>query len=66
MQARLDDPKNAAIANSLRQVGINSAVELFGTYAGHKTRHGRMAQATRRINRDRNLRPKGLRHCLRA
>jgi spermidine synthase len=34
VQARLDDPKNQEIAASLRQVGINSAVELFGTYAG--------------------------------
>jgi spermidine synthase len=34
VQARLDDPANKDIAASLRQVGINSAVELFGTYAG--------------------------------
>jgi spermidine synthase len=58
VQARLDDPKNAAIANSLRQVGINSAVELFGTYAGNsrdlKSWFDRDPKVT--INTDRNLR----------
>ena len=58
VQARLDDPKNAAIANSLRQVGINSAVELFGTYAGNsrdlKSWFEREPKVT--INTDRNLR----------
>ena len=34
VQARLDDPANAPIAQSLREIGINSAVDLFGTYAG--------------------------------
>ena len=37
VQARLNDPANAPIANSLREIGINSAVELFGTYAGQRT-----------------------------
>jgi spermidine synthase len=37
VQARLSDPANAAIAQSLREIGINSAVELFGTYAGRRT-----------------------------
>ena len=36
VQARLNDPANEAVAKSLREVGINSAVELFGTYAGRK------------------------------
>jgi len=58
VQARLDDPKNADIANSLRQVGINSAVELFGTYAGNsrdlKSWFDRDPKVT--INTDRNLR----------
>ena len=58
VQARLDDPKNAAIANSLRQVGINSAVELFGTYAGNsrdlQSWFSRDPKVT--INTDRNLR----------
>jgi spermidine synthase len=34
IQQRLLDPANAAIKSSLSQIGINSAVELFGTYAG--------------------------------
>jgi spermidine synthase len=36
VQARLADPANEAVAKSLREVGITSAVELFGTYAGRK------------------------------
>jgi spermidine synthase len=58
VQARLDDPKNAAITQSLREVGINSAVELFGTYAGNardlKPWFDAEPKAT--INTDRNLR----------
>jgi spermidine synthase len=54
VQARLDDPANAAISQSLREIGINSAVELFGTYAG---RRGDMANWLRdaQINTDSNL-----------
>src|SRR4029434_2827397 len=37
VQARLADPANAAVAKSLSEVGINSAVELFGTYAGRRS-----------------------------
>jgi spermidine synthase len=36
VQARLADPANEAVARSLREVGIMSAVDLFGTYAGRK------------------------------
>jgi len=58
VQARLDDPKNQAIATSLREVGINSAVELFGTYAGNNRDlqpwFKRTPEST--INTDRNLR----------
>jgi spermidine synthase len=36
VQARLDDPANAPIVESLRQIGIHSAVDLFGTYAGRR------------------------------
>jgi spermidine synthase len=58
VQARLDDPMNKDVAASLRQVGINSAVELFGTYAGSKrdldSWFKRMPQAD--INTDSNLR----------
>jgi spermidine synthase len=54
VQARLADPANAPIAQSLREIGINSAVELFGTYAG---RRGDMANWLRdaQINTDANL-----------
>ncbi|HEY6506527.1 MAG TPA: fused MFS/spermidine synthase [Vicinamibacterales bacterium] len=37
VQARLDDPANAAITQSLREIGINSAIDLFGTYAGRRS-----------------------------
>jgi spermidine synthase len=54
VQARLSDPANAAIANSLQQVGIYSAVDLFGTYAGSKSDlAGWLADA--QINTDSNL-----------
>jgi len=54
VQARLADPANAAIATSLSEIGINSAVELFGTYAG---RRSDMANWLRdgQINTDSNL-----------
>jgi spermidine synthase len=55
VEARLRDPSNAAIANSLAQIGIHSAVELFGTYAGHKTDMAGWLNGAA-INRDRNLR----------
>jgi spermidine synthase len=55
VQARLDDPAYAATAASLREVGILSAVDLFGTYAGSATDlAGWLADAE--INTDRNLR----------
>ena len=55
VEARLRDPANAAIMNSLAQISIRSAVELFGTYAGHKTdMAGWLSGAA--LNRDRNLR----------
>jgi spermidine synthase len=55
VQARLDDPANSAIVESLREIGIFSAVELFGTYAGSRTD---MADwlSDAQINTDRNLR----------
>ena len=54
VQARLSDPANAAVAKSLSEVGINSAVDLFGTYAG---RRGDMKNwlSDAQINTDRNL-----------
>src|SRR5688572_24158350 len=54
VQARLADPANAPIANSLREIGINSAVELFGTYAGQRSdMTGWLKDGI--INTDRNL-----------
>jgi spermidine synthase len=54
VQARLADPANAPIANSLREIGINSAVELFGTYAGQRSdMAGWLKDGI--INTDRNL-----------
>jgi spermidine synthase len=55
VQARLSDPKNAAIAQSLSEIGINSAIDLFATYGGRTDdMQGWLAGA--QINTDRNLR----------
>jgi len=55
VQQRLNDPANSAIRQSLSEIGINSAVELFGTYAGRTSdMAGWLKDAT--INTDRNLR----------
>jgi spermidine synthase len=55
VQARLDSPEGEPIRRSLAQVGINSAVELFGTYAGSR---GDMSNWLKdaAINTDWNLR----------
>jgi spermidine synthase len=55
VQARLNSPEGEPIRRSLAQVGINSAVELFGTYAGSR---GDMTNWLKDadINTDRNLR----------
>lgn len=54
VQKRLEDPANARVAESLRQVGIFSAVDLFGTYAGSRSdMQGWLSDAI--INTDRNL-----------
>jgi spermidine synthase len=54
VQARLDDPANAAITQSLREIGIFSAVDLFGTYAGRQSdMKNWLSDAI--INTDRNL-----------
>jgi spermidine synthase len=54
VQARLSDPANEAVAKSLREVGINSAVDLFGTYAGRRSdMKGWLSDA--QINTDGNL-----------
>jgi spermidine synthase len=54
VQARLDDPANAAIAQSLREIGIFSAIDLFGTYAG-RTSDMKNWLSDAIINTDRNL-----------
>lgn len=55
VQARLSDPANAAISNSLREIGIYSAVDLFGTYAGSRADLKNWLRDAS-INTDRNLR----------
>jgi spermidine synthase len=55
MQAKLDSPEWAPVKQSLAEIGFNSAVELFATYAGNKTTFAPwLADAV--INTDRNLR----------
>jgi spermidine synthase len=55
VQARLSDPANEAVRRSLSEVGINSAVDLFGTYAGRTSdMSGWLKDGM--INTDRNLR----------
>jgi len=54
VQARLSDPANAAIANSLAEVGIFSAVELFATYGGNAADLADWT-SNAQINTDRNL-----------
>jgi spermidine synthase len=55
VQARLDRPEYARMRQSLREIGMNNAVDLFSTYAGRKPDlEPWLRDAT--INRDRNLR----------
>ncbi len=55
IQARLNRPEYTRVAQSLREIGMNSAVDLFSTYAGRKPDlEPWLRDAT--INRDRNLR----------
>ena len=55
VQARLESPEFARVAQSLSEIGIHSAVDLFANYAGRASDLGGwLADAT--INRDRNLR----------
>ena len=55
IQARLQRPEYAPMAKSLREIGMNSAVDLFSTYAGRKPDlEPWLRDAT--LNRDRNLR----------
>jgi spermidine synthase len=55
VEARLKKPEYAAVARSLSEVGMHSAVDLFATFAGQASQYrGWLADA--QINRDRNLR----------
>jgi spermidine synthase len=54
VQARLSDPANAEVAKSLSEVGIHSAVDLFGTYAGRRSDMKNWLSDAQ-INTDRNL-----------
>ena len=54
IQARLEAPEAAPIRQSLAEVGINSAVDLFGTYAGSRSDIAGWLENAQ-INRDRNL-----------
>jgi spermidine synthase len=55
IQAKLSSPEYAKVAQSLREIGFNSAIELFSTFAG---RAGDLQPYLKdaSVNRDRNLR----------
>jgi spermidine synthase len=55
VQKRLADPANERVAQSLREIGIYSAVDLFGTYAGRRSDMKNWLQDAA-INTDSNLR----------
>ena len=55
IQAKLLRPEYARVAQSLREIGMNSAVDLFSTYAGRKPDLEPWLRDAS-INRDRNLR----------
>jgi spermidine synthase len=55
VEMRLRNPANAPIANSLAEIGIHSATELFGTYAGRSADMSGWLRGAL-LNRDRNLR----------
>lgn len=54
VQSRLEDPANAAIALSLNDIGITSAIDLFGTFAGQQSDMRDWLSGSV-INTDRNL-----------
>jgi spermidine synthase len=55
IQAKLDRPEYAEMKQSLREIGMNSAVDLFSTFAG-RARDLQPWLADAKINRDRDLR----------
>ena len=60
IEAKLQRPEYAPMAQSLREIGMNSAVDLFSTYAGRKPDLAPWLQNAQ-INHDRNLRLQYLR-----
>jgi spermidine synthase len=52
---RLNRPEYAPVAQSLREIGFNSPVDLFSTYAGRRSQLDRWLRDAQ-VNRDRNLR----------
>ena len=55
IQAKLSSPEYAKVSQSLREIGFNSAVELFSTFAGRASDlQPYLKDAS--VNRDRNLR----------
>jgi spermidine synthase len=55
IQARLGRPEYARVAQSLRDIGFSSAIDLFSTFAGHASDLKPWLKDAA-INRDRNLR----------
>jgi spermidine synthase len=55
MEQRVDYRGDSRMARSLTEVGINSPVDLFATYAGRASDLGEWVKGAA-INRDRNLR----------
>ena len=54
-QARLESPAYATVAESLREIGVGSTIDLLATYAASKPDLGAWLRGAA-INRDRNLR----------
>jgi spermidine synthase len=55
IEAKLSDPKYAQVSQSLHEIGFNSGIDLFATYAGRATEMGDYLKDAQ-VNRDRNLR----------
>jgi spermidine synthase len=55
IEARLARPDYAPVRESLREIGVGSALDLFSTYAGQKTDYAAWLQGAD-INHDRDLR----------
>jgi spermidine synthase len=55
IEAKLGDPKYAQVAQSLHEIGFNSGIDLFATYAGRATEMGDYLKDAQ-VNHDRNLR----------